>query len=1135
MALHLRLSNSLEKLADSFAEKLCLPLMGSNDPFQAVYAVVPNSGMGMFLKRRLARRNNLAISANIETPFLQKFLTDRICSFFTEEECEAFRDSMHFWNPDVLSWRIDSILSDVPEEFPELSAYCTGDPVRRHLLACEFAENFDRYQLYRSSVTGNETLAQWRQGEEKDVQSRLYHKLCAQIPDPDSFYVRFMECAAPRRTLPERIGIFGLSTMPALYFHCLEKLAGFMEIHLFSPSPCQTYWGDIKSRSETAKELLKDPDHAAELLEESAAGNQLLADFGITGREFFNLLLDRDCFSGEDQQEDYTDPVDKSENALHLFQSDILNARNRDEKYTPAPDDRSVRINCCADARRELEILHDQLLELFYSKDKECRGKKTVKVTRDLGPEDVIVMFPDINKAAPMIDAVFSNGPFKGRYAICDRSSIGQSQVIESFNRLLNLPSARVTSEEILQLLEFGCINSKLKIAPEALPELADLVSRLRINWGLDHTEHDRFRMTPFEEFSWQDGIERLLTEYARGEDASVIYDSDKTGGIDGELAENFASLAEFIELLKEWRSTLHVPRTPEAWSEFTLLWINNFFSGTSKEYLPEVNELKRAAGRIAANAAAADENALIDSQVWIAHLRSEYASPGGKQHFLRDKITFCSLVPMRAIPAKVIAVLGLNDGAFPGVDRRNSFDLLSAGKRNDPNLTNDGRYLFLEALMAAQENLILSYVGFDNGEELAPAIPMAAVENVLKKSFGIEKVRIPLKAVELDFLTKLHTGSTEDSSEEEKALSELPPAALPEILPLKTLQLLLTQNCKGFFKIRCGFDSEKYEKSSPATDDPESLSNQDETTLQRALWSMRLADIDSGSWLSMVKRGRLLPVNNVEEYESAKELICSLPEVLLEEFRDMSAVNCSLQVCPETTVAALLAVPADFEKTFRRDVIHFSKFSPEKLLCFYLEQLLLAAHFNAPVTGQVIFTKEEQEKMVYTVPPEKAPAARLSRLAQIALLTFSEAQPLPIFANASYICCKETKICLAEFLKNLNKKEYSEFAEILTEEFIESFTEKILKELAGNLSPGLTEEFSKELTDTFSEEVMEHFRMEVKSKYIKSVKASFLKDAKYNSVIERFYNEDNFRDGKFFSLAHEIFSPVANMKAGEL
>ena len=105
MALHLRLSNSLEKLADSFAEKLCQPLMGSNDPFQAVYAVVPNSGMGMFLKRRLARRNNLAISANIETPFLQKFLTDRICSFFTEEECEAFRDSMHFWSPDVLSWR----------------------------------------------------------------------------------------------------------------------------------------------------------------------------------------------------------------------------------------------------------------------------------------------------------------------------------------------------------------------------------------------------------------------------------------------------------------------------------------------------------------------------------------------------------------------------------------------------------------------------------------------------------------------------------------------------------------------------------------------------------------------------------------------------------------------------------------------------------------------------------------------------------------------------------------------------------------------------------------------------------------------------------------------------------------------
>ena len=258
----------------------------------------------------------------------------------------------------------------------------------------------------------------------------------------------------------------------------------------------------------------------------------------------------------------------------------------------------------------------------------------------------------------------------------------------------------------------------------------------------------------------------------------------------------------------------------------------------------------------------------------------------------------------------------------------------------------------------------------------------------------------------------------------------------------------------------------------------------------------MRLADMDSGSWLSMVKRGRLLPVNNVEQYESAKELILSLPEVLLEEFREMSTVNCSLQVCPETTVAALLAVPADFEKTFRRDVIHFSKFSPDKLLNFYLEQLLLAAHFNAPVTGKVIFIKEQQKKMVYTVPPEKAPAAHLSRLAQIALLTFSEAQPLPIFANASYHCCKE---------------------------------------LAENVSIEMMAEFAEELTDTFSEKGEEFFQLDAKSKYIKNIKASFLKDVKYNSVIERFYNEDNFCNGKFFSLAHEIFSPVAIMKASEL
>ena len=1007
MALHLYLSNSLEILAGKFAENFS---MAGRDPFETCYAVVPNSGMGGFLKRFLARRENQAIAANVATPFLQKFITDQICNFFTPTQREEFRNSMLRWSPELLSWRIDHILATSPEEFPEFTNYCANDPVRRHLLACELANSFDRCQFYRSTVSGDTHLQAWRSGRGQGGREKLYCKLCRSTPDPDSFFIRFFAADAPQEPLPEKVGIFGISTMAPLNLKCIKKFSQFTEIHLFCPSPCREYWGDLLSKTELLKELKKDSDAAFELLEECACSNQLLGDFGVSGREFFNLLLDEDCFTGAPSEGLFTEPGNKT--ALQLFQSDILNARPRNSAsgnaFVTPPEDRSIRINCCTDSRRELEILHDQLLELFYGPGDKGSAKGSVKLTNALRPEDVIVMFPDINSAAPMIDAVFSNGPLRNLYAICDRSSAGQSQVMECFNRLLDLVRGRVSSEELLNLLEFDCLNTKLGIPVEALPELTDLVSRSRISWGLDEKEHQKFRQTPFTEFSWQDGIDRLLTEYARGEDISVIYAPHETGGIDGELAENFARLAEFTILLKEWRSQLNFSRTAKEWGDFMPKWINSFFEGGSRDYFPEINELKRTATSIALNAAkAVNGDPVIAPEVFISRLKSACSMTGGTQHFLRNKITFCSLVPLRAIPAKVIAILGLNDGAFPGIDRHNSFDLLAKVRRNDPNVTNEGRYLFLEALMAAREHLILSYVGFDNGSELAPAIPMAAVENVLLKGFGIEKSKIPLKALELDSLKEFRS----DLPQEPASSEELPELALlpyPETMNIGLLNNILTRSCEAFFKLRCGFDFEKFEKKLPATDDPEKPDSLDVSTLQKALWTMTVAGIGEEQQLSLVKRGRILPVNGTEFFDEARNTIAPLEARFIEKYRSLVTVNCSVTLPCGRTLCGSVAIPSDLEKSQVRHLISFSKCSPEKLFQFHLEQLLLAAFFKLPgLRGELIFTKEEPDAMVRSFPPVRDAEKQLNKLLLTALHTWSKKMPLPLFANASLACCQ--------------------------------------------------------------------------------------------------------------------------------
>ena len=1024
MAFHLCLSNDLEKLADCFVEKMCLPLAGQ-DPFTEVHTVVPNNGMSTFLKRRLAGKDSLGIAANLSCSFLQKFINATLEGYFSADELQRFKETLRFWSPDVLCWHIDTLLaSSKGGAFQSYTDYWkpqgskTGDPLKRHLLARELANCFDRYQLYRSSCADPARhLERWRAGKDNSPQARLYYELCRTMPDPDSFYSAFFSLSAPRKALPERIGVFGVSSMAALHLHCLKKFAEHTELYLFTPSPCSGYWGDIMSRKELLQELKSDPERAAEYLENASTQNPLLADFGKPGREFLNLLLDQGCFSGESDEELFRDPApDGKGTVLQRFQSDILNIRHRICAEDYKPEDNTIRINSCPDSRREVEILHDQLLELFYGSQNE---------KEKLNPEEVIVMFPDINSAAPMIDAVFSAGPLKGKYSICDRSTAGQSQLIDCFTRLLGLPGMKCTSDDILSLLEYDCLSSKLGLAQKDMPFLIELTLRARINWGLDETEHSKFRQNAFHEFSWQDGVERLLNEYARGEDTSVLNSVAESGGIDGGNADIFGIVAEFISKLREWRSALFRSRTPEEWGSFLCEWCDTFFEGGEWQYKAELSELKRTINQLVRNAAAADEKMEIAPEVFIAAVKSSCSVTGGRQNFLRDKITFCSLVPLRAIPAKVIAVMGLNDGEFPGTSHRNSFDLLSTVQRNDPNNANDKRYLYLEALMAAKKYLILSYVGVDEGKAIDPAVPLAATADVLAEGFNLKAEEIPLRANELDPLLAIR----KESTVAETAKNEVPlaPMELPAAISLRFLNKLLSKQCQEFFKLHYGFDYREKNSSAAINDDPSEINALDQSKLCSALWEQRLLDGKVELDEYTLRKSRILPVNGRAILERCSNLVAGISGEIAENFRSAKKEELRLFL-PDLNVElyAQLDVPECPGDKIERKAVRFSKSALDKQFSFYLEQLLVAAVTGKEVSGTISFytldSKTSQPVEAHAVfPPVRDPRRALEKILAVALRTYTEPEPLPFFLNASrmWIASDEDE---RETLKALNK-----------------------------------------------------------------------------------------------------------------
>ncbi len=94
------------------------------------------------------------------------------------------------------------------------------------------------------------------------------------------------------------------------------------------------------------------------------------------------------------------------------------------------------------------------------------------------------------------------------------------------------------------------------------------------------------------------------------------------------------------------------------------------------------------------------------------------------------------SLLPMRAIPFRVVFVLGLGEGEFPARPDTDPLDLRRARRQpGDVTAAERDRYLFLETLLAARDALVLSWVARDaaTGEGREPSAVISELRYILR------------------------------------------------------------------------------------------------------------------------------------------------------------------------------------------------------------------------------------------------------------------------------------------------------------------------------------------------------------------------------------------------------------------
>ena len=717
MPLFVHRSNRTERLVDALATVVAKP-RAREHVLEPEWIVVSSPGMERWLSMQLSRR--LGVWANPKFPFprnLIQTLLDAADPDGREQGAGYEPTCMLFGIAAELRTRADDPL------FAEVERYLRDDAnARRRLaLAARLSELFDQYLTYRPDELQSWAADGGASALGKDFQPALFRALIARH---GAGHLAARAQRASRRLphaslseFPQRIHLFGLSSMPPLYLELLSALASAHEAHLYLLSPTREYFADLrpKPRRRERRQLSFDFDALDALGEDVAQeGHPLLTSLGRHARELQELLETRTSYR-ETAQDLYEDPGERC--LLHVLQSDLLALRTRDQcggtRHRLRPDDDSVSIHACHSPMRELEVLHDQLSRLISE--------------RGVQPHEIIVMTPVISEYAKVIDAVFSQ-PESQRplipFRIADRGASETQALMLALDALLDVLQGRFGANQVLDLLGFDLIRAGFEIAVDQVDALRSLIEDSGIRWGVD-AEHRQAQDQPAcDDNTWRFGLARLALGYSTGLAPEQLFAGCSPLSLESGQGQLLGQFLAFCETLFELRQLLQAPASAQDWPSRINQVVRVVFGdradpGERKQLSLSLRELAEHAER-----AGFDEPFELTS---LRALLERGLSTRQPTHgFMASGVTFCQMLPMRSIPFKVLCMIGLNDGVFPQSDTPFSFDIMHAKRRpGDRCRRDDDRQLFLEALLSAREQLLITFVGqsLKSGKPLPPSV----------------------------------------------------------------------------------------------------------------------------------------------------------------------------------------------------------------------------------------------------------------------------------------------------------------------------------------------------------------------------------------------------------------------------
>ena len=756
-------------LSRRLAEVLARP---SGQPFRKDVIIIDGKGPSNWLTHGLIRAGGLGVQMNADLLSTWR-LTPWLCSILRDEGPKEFP----FDVLQGLTSKLYALLSADPGEWKDYVGSLEADGgtvlwdlcvrLTRHykeLLRNDAdwivrAENGapDRWsRLWRSAIHGLRSDFSLTRSVAPDSPLHEADILIA-LSRPDNR-------AKVSARLPGRISFFSCGDVPRTHLKILDSLRDVLEVNVFLLQPTEGFLGDLKAyESDDGEEPERKSDRSASF--------RLLRSCG----RHYRLQQEKVIDEVTADSEEFIPPVKRAPSTTLLGR---IHA-GVDAFHEPtAPLDRadaSLSIHRCHGAWREAEVVRDQILAAFA--DPSLPG---------LRQGDVLILSPSPEIHAPLLAGVLGSRDPALEFCTAGMQGIRKSPVGNLVKALLELPVGRVTSLDVLGILGLDVVRDHTGWTDSELEDVEEWFRDAPFQWGLDAAHRQMVFLSAPETSLDSASVALGHLEGVSGE--SDENEADLTAGFDagdsegGVLAENEATglsassrrdddvgtLGEFLRRLSLGTAFGGVPRIVAGalplvgvdgqqalglaaecqrvigairdWAQFAQSehdlgsWLDAFSAVTqalrprSRQHLEEFAELSGALARMRHRVAQFADSPL--SFRLFSHLAEEYCDfEAGVGQFMTGKVTLAPLRAASVHPARLVILMGMNDGAFPQRPPKAGPEVFINEKGSAPTLTrlrieareDTSMHAFLLAVLSAQDRLVVTFDGYV-GSEAKPA-----------------------------------------------------------------------------------------------------------------------------------------------------------------------------------------------------------------------------------------------------------------------------------------------------------------------------------------------------------------------------------------------------------------------------